>query len=118
MKLSHVFLYVLLVLSFSIILLCYHEFYNSFNEINELDNITRRRSSSSSSSSTPRHLHQAGLLHRKALASNKFDFAPFLKNHRHRKRKHPVPAAGGNEIDPRYGVEKRLVPTGPNPLHH
>lgn len=24
----------------------------------------------------------------------------------------------GNEIDPRYGVEKRLVPTGPNPLHH
>lgn len=24
----------------------------------------------------------------------------------------------GNDIDPRYGVEKRLVPTGPNPLHH
>ncbi|KAH7682499.1 hypothetical protein IHE45_05G125400 [Dioscorea alata] len=24
----------------------------------------------------------------------------------------------GNEIDPRYGVEKRLVPSGPNPLHH
>ncbi|KMZ56145.1 hypothetical protein ZOSMA_99G00760 [Zostera marina] len=24
----------------------------------------------------------------------------------------------GLEIDPRYGVEKRLVPTGPNPLHH
>lgn len=24
----------------------------------------------------------------------------------------------GDEIDPRYGVEKRLVPTGPNPLHH
>lgn len=24
----------------------------------------------------------------------------------------------GSEIDPRYGVEKRLVPTGPNPLHH
>ncbi|CAL9098649.1 unnamed protein product [Musa textilis] len=23
-----------------------------------------------------------------------------------------------NEIDPRYGVEKRLVPTGPNPLHN
>ncbi|KAI4302215.1 hypothetical protein MLD38_037993 [Melastoma candidum] len=22
------------------------------------------------------------------------------------------------EVDPRYGVEKRLVPTGPNPLHH
>ncbi|WOL14082.1 hypothetical protein Cni_G22862 [Canna indica] len=24
----------------------------------------------------------------------------------------------GDEIDPQYGVEKRLVPTGPNPLHH
>ncbi|XP_020593073.1 inactive protein FON2 SPARE1-like [Phalaenopsis equestris] len=24
----------------------------------------------------------------------------------------------GNEIDPRYGVEKRFVPSGPNPLHH
>ncbi|KAK9109695.1 hypothetical protein Sjap_017755 [Stephania japonica] len=23
-----------------------------------------------------------------------------------------------DEIDPRYGVEKRLVPTGPNPLHN
>ncbi|KAL5100123.1 hypothetical protein RYX36_004450, partial [Vicia faba] len=22
------------------------------------------------------------------------------------------------EIDPRFGVEKRLVPTGPNPLHN
>lgn len=28
------------------------------------------------------------------------------------------PPDDGNEIDPRYGVEKRLVPTGPNPLHH
>ncbi|CAL4893666.1 unnamed protein product [Urochloa decumbens] len=31
------------------------------------------------------------------------------------------PAAVGNgeeEIDPRYGVQKRMVPTGPNPLHH
>ncbi|CAN6727464.1 unnamed protein product [Malus baccata var. baccata] len=24
----------------------------------------------------------------------------------------------GHEIDPRYGVEKRLVPSGPNPLHN
>ncbi|CAL9048332.1 unnamed protein product [Musa banksii] len=23
-----------------------------------------------------------------------------------------------DEVDPRYGVEKRLVPTGPNPLHN
>ncbi|KAJ8760903.1 hypothetical protein K2173_021941 [Erythroxylum novogranatense] len=25
---------------------------------------------------------------------------------------------GDHEIDPRYGVEKRLVPSGPNPLHN
>lgn len=31
----------------------------------------------------------------------------------------PAPeGAAGSEIDPRYGVEKRLVPTGPNPLHN
>ncbi|XP_066308187.1 inactive protein FON2 SPARE1-like [Miscanthus floridulus] len=32
----------------------------------------------------------------------------------------PPSAAGeGDEaIDPRYGVQKRLVPSGPNPLHH
>jgi hypothetical protein len=29
-----------------------------------------------------------------------------------------VGKAGKDEIDPRYGVQKRLVPTGPNPLHH
>ncbi|KAK4423698.1 CLAVATA3/ESR (CLE)-related protein 9 [Sesamum alatum] len=30
----------------------------------------------------------------------------------------PPPRDGGNEIDPRYGVEKRFVPSGPNPLHN
>ncbi|KAL8457582.1 hypothetical protein ACS0TY_035446 [Phlomoides rotata] len=32
----------------------------------------------------------------------------------------PPPPVGedGAEIDPRYGVEKRLVPSGPNPLHN
>ncbi|KAJ0989235.1 hypothetical protein J5N97_007591 [Dioscorea zingiberensis] len=30
----------------------------------------------------------------------------------------PLNEDDGNEIDPRFGVEKRLVPTGPNPLHH
>ncbi|KAK6249608.1 hypothetical protein QUC31_007100 [Theobroma cacao] len=60
------------------------------------------------------------LSNRKVLAS-KFDFTPFLHHRRHRPR-HVPPVqsepAGGNEIDPRYGAEKRLVPTGPNPLHH
>ncbi|CAI9785342.1 unnamed protein product [Fraxinus pennsylvanica] len=62
------------------------------------------------------------LIHRKALAtSRKFDFKPFLNRIRHRKPPpdlHQQPATPGNEIDPRYGVEKRRVPTGPNPLHH
>ncbi|KAG8498901.1 hypothetical protein CXB51_005258 [Gossypium anomalum] len=40
------------------------------------------------------------------VGATKFHFTPF----------HPQP--GDNEIDPRYGVAKRLVPTGPNPLHH
>ncbi|KAF6993178.1 hypothetical protein CFC21_010104 [Triticum aestivum] len=51
--------------------------------------------------------------------------------HHHRQRHHRLPSkwnwqrvppsaapGDGQEIDPRYGVEKRLVPTGPNPLHH
>ncbi|RRT55605.1 hypothetical protein B296_00017586 [Ensete ventricosum] len=30
----------------------------------------------------------------------------------------PQPPSSREEIDPRYGVQKRLVPTGPNPLHN
>ncbi|PON79644.1 hypothetical protein PanWU01x14_008760 [Parasponia andersonii] len=30
----------------------------------------------------------------------------------------PLPPSRPGEIDPRYGVEKRLVPSGPNPLHN
>ncbi|KAF8399172.1 hypothetical protein HHK36_015037 [Tetracentron sinense] len=65
--------------------------------------------------------HHSTLINRKVLAS-KFDFTSFQ---RHPQQRHspdvvepapPVPV--DNEIDPRYGVEKRLVPTGPNPLHH
>ncbi|KAK1321151.1 CLAVATA3/ESR (CLE)-related protein 13 [Acorus calamus] len=74
--------------------------------------------------------HRANYFHRKIL----FDFSPFLakqhRQHRHRHHRHgashrnPAPSGGGGDgggggdIDPRYGVEKRLVPTGPNPLHH
>lgn len=29
-----------------------------------------------------------------------------------------TPSSSLDEIDPRYGVEKRLVPSGPNPLHN
>ncbi|KAJ0242839.1 CLAVATA3/ESR [Hirschfeldia incana] len=57
------------------------------------------------------------LVSRKAL-SQTFDFTPF----QHRKNNHHHHRSGeahrGDEIDPRYGVEKRRVPSGPNPLHH
>lgn len=43
-------------------------------------------------------------------------------NHHHRPVPVPLPPpgsdGGGEEIDARYGVAKRLVPTGPNPLHN
>ncbi|KAF5727768.1 CLAVATA3/ESR (CLE)-related protein 12-like [Tripterygium wilfordii] len=75
---------------------------------------------------------QYPLINRKVLATE-FDFTPFQKLRRqlhHQKRlpaqprlqlqvqpdDHQTPAV--SEIDPRYGMEKRLVPTGPNPLHH
>ncbi|CAA7043192.1 unnamed protein product [Microthlaspi erraticum] len=54
---------------------------------------------------------------RRALVVRKFDFTPFLKD-LHPKNHGEVSPPGGSEIDQRYGVEKRLVPSGPNPLHH
>ncbi|CAH8349885.1 unnamed protein product [Eruca vesicaria subsp. sativa] len=33
-------------------------------------------------------------------------------------RKKPLVSPPPPEIDPRYGFEKRLVPSGPNPLHN
>ncbi|CAM8884353.1 unnamed protein product [Rhodiola kirilowii] len=35
----------------------------------------------------------------------------------HRRQPQPLPPSS-YKIDPRYGVQKRLVPTGPNPLHN
>jgi len=53
--------------------------------------------------------------HRKLLDETQlFDFTPF-------KPHVPVqsePVAEGPDADPLYGEQKRLVPTGPNPLHH
>ncbi|GMY25884.1 CLAVATA3/ESR (CLE)-related protein 9 [Fagus crenata] len=37
--------------------------------------------------------------------------------HQHQTLPPPSPSQL-DEIDPRYGVEKRLVPSGPNPLHN
>ncbi|EOA34162.1 hypothetical protein CARUB_v10021664mg [Capsella rubella] len=53
---------------------------------------------------------------RKAL-SQRYDFTPFI-NRRHDHHHRSEEQYDGDEIDPRYGVEKRRVPSGPNPLHH
>jgi hypothetical protein len=61
-----------------------------------------------------------------------FDAASQTNHHHHHQAHHhhhhhagrwnrrgtPPSSPAGQEVDPRYGVEKRLVPTGPNPLHH
>ncbi|PIA39602.1 hypothetical protein AQUCO_02600210v1 [Aquilegia coerulea] len=71
-----------------------------------------------SKNQAPSLLHHT-VINRKVLAT-KFDFSPFLNNHNHDHHRHRVaqPEPDGSEVDERYGVEKRLVPTGPNPLHH
>ncbi|KAH6834492.1 CLAVATA3/ESR-RELATED 13 [Perilla frutescens var. hirtella] len=95
----------LLLYSFCFSLLLFLLLSHDFYHFKCLETATPAESSSSSSASTP---------HRKALASTKFDFTPFLVRHRRER----LPPGGRSQIDPRYGVEKRLVPTGPNPLHH
>ncbi|KAK4773910.1 hypothetical protein SAY87_028929 [Trapa incisa] len=58
-------------------------------------------------------------INRKVLAS-KFDFFPSQKRHNHRQNRGEgiSDVRAKSQTDPRYGIEKRLVPTGPNPLHH
>ncbi|KAL1218529.1 CLAVATA3/ESR (CLE)-related protein 12 [Cardamine amara subsp. amara] len=71
--------------------------------------------------SMSKHDHRQDIIRlgsRKTL-SQRFDFTPF---HRQDNNHHDHHRSGeqydGDEIDPRYGVEKRRVPSGPNPLHH
>ncbi|KAE9589857.1 hypothetical protein Lalb_Chr21g0313371 [Lupinus albus] len=101
----------LILLWLTLILLLFHEYYNLKSNINKKQIIEATHSL---------HSHQS-LVSRKVLAS-KFDFSPFLKHHHDDDKHQPSVAVqhnpSGLEIDPRYGVEKRRVPTGPNPLHH
>ncbi|KAI3729537.1 hypothetical protein L6452_18198 [Arctium lappa] len=98
-KISHLLIY--LILCFSLLFI-YHEF------------------------SKPSTIPIAAVNHRpstnRKMLSSQFDFTPFLKHHHHHHHRHQnlLEPVGGIDgvIDPRYGVEKRLVPTGPNPLHH
>ncbi|KAJ6718699.1 CLAVATA3/ESR (CLE)-RELATED PROTEIN 13 [Salix purpurea] len=95
----------------SLLLLVFHELCNFKPTINSTEDQINSISKSSAFSYRP-------FLNRKA-AAWKFDFAPFQKHHQQtmpEEKEHRERAQ--SEIDPRYGVEKRLVPTGPNPLHH
>ncbi|EXB65079.1 hypothetical protein L484_004255 [Morus notabilis] len=71
-------------------------------------------------SKLPRKLHTHRHFHRPC-DSFSHEKPRSLCNQIHRNRRHshylPPPSQLG-EIDPRYGVEKRLVPSGPNPLHN
>lgn len=63
-------------------------------------------------------LHGCSSMHRKLLTTS-FDFKELQRHRTYYSRpltQEPDPT--GDEIDLRYGVQKRLVPTGPNPLHH
>ncbi|KAG2667308.1 hypothetical protein I3760_15G107900 [Carya illinoinensis] len=70
-------------------------------------------------------ISQHTLISNRKVLAGKINFKAYRRHRHHRhhpsSRGHvpvqPGPAAG-SEIDPRYGAEKRLVPTGPNPLHH
>ncbi|PWA39056.1 hypothetical protein CTI12_AA575630 [Artemisia annua] len=44
----------------------------------------------------------------------KFNFSQYISRRNHYDKTKTL----SYEIDPRYGVEMHLVPTGPNPLHH
>ncbi|KAK9278073.1 hypothetical protein L1049_027631 [Liquidambar formosana] len=97
------------ILWLSLLLLIFHAWCN-FN------------STTTTTTTTISNHHHHHLINRKVLLASKFNFTPFLPrhHHRHHHRRHvPVqPEPAESEIDPRYGVDKRLVPTGPNPLHH
>jgi hypothetical protein len=113
---------IFILLWLSLLLLLFHVFHDlKYSKINHKQIPTI----SSYSSLISRH---PLVVSRKVLAS-KFDFTPFVKHHQqrthHRKpspnehvQPQPDPDPAESEIDPRYGVEKRRVPTGPNPLHH
>ncbi|KAK9750553.1 hypothetical protein RND81_02G205000 [Saponaria officinalis] len=66
------------------------------------------------------HIQHLNSVNRKIIIPSKklFDFTPFNVPHNDHRHQSHSPPYNEDEIDHRYGVQKRLVPTGPNPLHH
>lgn len=106
-RVSHVLGFLLWI---SLLLFVSNGFFGSFssNPINSF-------SSPVITNTSPPFYYRTG---RRALEVKKFDFTPFSKDLHPSNHHQKVSPPGGSEIDPRYGVEKRLVPSGPNPLHH
>ncbi|AES62088.1 hypothetical protein MtrunA17_Chr1g0198831 [Medicago truncatula] len=94
-----------ILLWLSLLFLLFHQYYNL-----KYSKIYKKQIIQASHHSSPSH-------HSRKVLARKFHFSPFFK-HLHPQgfavQKDPSDTA----IDPRYGVEKRRVPTGPNPLHH
>ncbi|KAL7608735.1 CLAVATA3/ESR (CLE)-related protein 12 [Lactuca sativa] len=91
-----------LILCLSLLIFIYYEFFTTTTTISEA-------------------MQRHPSTNRKMLSASKFDFTPFLNHHLHHHYYHSGLEFGGiisDVTDPRYGVEKRLVPSGPNPLHH
>ncbi|MED6132773.1 hypothetical protein PIB30_021900 [Stylosanthes scabra] len=107
-----------ILLSLSLILLLFHEYYNLKKQIIKATNPKNHHHLLL----FPSHHHHHPLNNGRKVLASKFDFSPFFNHHHRHKHASAGVAANedpsGREIDPRYGVEKRRVPTGPNPLHH
>ncbi|CAL8994872.1 unnamed protein product [Prunus brigantina] len=125
----HLLLFTILFFSL-LFLFLFHEYYNSTINLHKQIIISSSSHTINSYSHHHHHHHRpSNFITRKVLAS-KFDFTPFVHHRQqhqrskssrgdhHHMQPQSEPSADGNEIDPRYGVEKRRVPTGPNPLHH
>ncbi|TQD77995.1 hypothetical protein C1H46_036447 [Malus baccata] len=126
----HLLLSTFLCLSL-IFLILFHEYFHNYSKISTI-NIHKQSIRSYSLSSFSHHDQRRPItISRKVLAS-KIDFTSFVHPHQQRQRSSKTspddhhhmqalskaPSDDPTEIDPRYGVEKRRVPTGPNPLHH
>ncbi|XP_062150196.1 CLAVATA3/ESR (CLE)-related protein 10-like [Alnus glutinosa] len=80
-----------------------------------LSNPTMRPETFSRNPRSHRHHHSCASISHEKPRSLCFQIQ---RLHQYRSLPPPSPSQQLHEIDPRYGMEKRLVPSGPNPLHN